>query len=215
MGLDPLTLTTLSPILHGLAESDSPRLVLTLRPQDPLPEWITHLVFLGRNLKVEFKGRKDSVLDAFSEYCSESGGEDLVKHQLGILNLDQVGRPLTKQGIGKSPIFEENEKISLSEKKKSKGPLGADDDVFASMETQNSTETGNAPLTDDDVSVVSESLIEMEGVHVKYGPKEILGAWNQKEGGQFRSGLWWTVRRGERWGIFGPNGENLSCDSYL
>ena len=223
MGLDPLTLNTLSQILHGLAESSSPRLVLTLRPQDPLPEWITHLVFLGRNLKVQFKGRRDVVLDAFGEIYSESGGEDSVKHQLGILSLGQVGRPLTKQSIRKSPILEGNEKFSFPEEKKrkilpaekkSKVSLGADD-VFTSMEAQNSAETGNAPLTNDDVSFVGESLIEMEGVRVKYGPKEILGTWNQEGGGKSQNGLWWTIRRGERWGIYGPNGENLLCDSYL
>ena len=52
MGLDPPTLLTLSPMLKGLAEASAPRLVLTLRPQDPIPDWITHLMFLKGTCEV-------------------------------------------------------------------------------------------------------------------------------------------------------------------
>ena len=46
IGLDPPMLLTLSPILKRLMEKNTPRLVLSLRPQDPIPEWIRHLVYL-------------------------------------------------------------------------------------------------------------------------------------------------------------------------
>lgn len=54
-------------------------------------------------------------------------------------------------------------------------------------------------------------LIEMKGVTVKYGDRTVLGGWRtrSREHGP-RSGLWWTLRRGERWGIFGPNGGSLT-----
>ena len=51
-----------------------------------------------------------------------------------------------------------------------------------------------------------EALVEMEGVEVKYGQKTVLGNWRQIIENKPKSGLYWTVRRGERWGIFGPNG---------
>jgi ABC-type multidrug transport system ATPase subunit len=45
IGLDPPTLLTLSPILKRL-EKNTPRLVLSLRPQDTIPDLIAHLVYL-------------------------------------------------------------------------------------------------------------------------------------------------------------------------
>lgn len=63
------------------------------------------------------------------------------------------------------------------------------------------------PLIDADVAVpISEALVEMQDVRVRYGDKEVLGSWEQEIEGQTRKGLSWTVRRGERWGVFGPNG---------
>ncbi|OCT44787.1 ABC transporter domain containing protein [Cladophialophora carrionii] len=62
MGLDPPTLVTLSPMLKKLAYRSSPLLMLGLRPQDPIPEWITHLVVLGHNHTVALMGQKDRVL---------------------------------------------------------------------------------------------------------------------------------------------------------
>jgi ABC-type molybdenum transport system ATPase subunit/photorepair protein PhrA len=62
MGLDPPTLVTLSPMLKKLAYRSSPLLMLGLRPQDPIPDWITHLVVLGHNHTVALMGQKDRVL---------------------------------------------------------------------------------------------------------------------------------------------------------
>ena len=63
-------------------------------------------------------------------------------------------------------------------------------------------------MVDADVptSTNEEALVEMEGVCVRYGDKEVLGSWEQEVEGQKTRGLSWTIRRGERWGVFGPNG---------
>jgi ABC-type molybdenum transport system ATPase subunit/photorepair protein PhrA len=61
-------------------------------------------------------------------------------------------------------------------------------------------------LIDKEEPEVGEALIEMEGVKVSYGPKTVLGNWKQEVNGDNKDGLWWNIRRGERWGIFGPNG---------
>ena len=59
VGLDPPTTMTLSPLLRSLAQSCSPRLILALRPQDPLPEWISHVIRLGANFQLIHQGSKD------------------------------------------------------------------------------------------------------------------------------------------------------------
>lgn len=41
---------------------------------------------------------------------------------------------------------------------------------------------------------------------ISYGSKRVLGHWKQNVDNDLRYGLWWTVKQGERWGIFGPNG---------
>ncbi|KAL8685365.1 MAG: hypothetical protein Q9224_005846, partial [Gallowayella concinna] len=64
MGLDPPTLKTISPLLFKLAEAQAPRILLSLRPQDSLPEWITHIVYLGPELRVAHQGPKSEVFDA-------------------------------------------------------------------------------------------------------------------------------------------------------
>lgn len=50
----------------------------------------------------------------------------------------------------------------------------------------------------------------MEGVKIKYGQRVILGDWTQKVNGRNQEGLWWSVRRGQRWGLFGPNGNDCA-----
>lgn len=62
MGLDPPTLIKLSPILRELAYKESPLLMLALRPQDPIPDWITHLAILGPNHTVPLIGDRARVM---------------------------------------------------------------------------------------------------------------------------------------------------------
>lgn len=57
----------------------------------------------------------------------------------------------------------------------------------------------------------NEALVEMQGVCVRYGDKEVLGSWEQEINGQGKKGLSWSIRRGERWGVFGPNGTYLGA----
>lgn len=74
------------------------------------------------------------------------------------------------------------------------------------------------PLTDkmsSDGEVLKEPLVEMENVNVRYGARQILGGWKQNFNGKERDGLWWTIRRGERWGVFGPNGEFRLEDMFI
>ena len=56
------------------------------------------------------------------------------------------------------------------------------------------------------IAPLGETLVQMYDVCVRYGDKPALGNWKQNVDGVSREGLWWTIRRGERWGVFGPNG---------
>ena len=55
-------------------------------------------------------------------------------------------------------------------------------------------------------SAGQKRLVRMRGVVIKHGAKRIIGNWFQPVQDVLRSGLWWKVKRGERWGLFGPNG---------
>ena len=63
------------------------------------------------------------------------------------------------------------------------------------------------PLIDPDIPISpGEVLVDMQGVRVSYGDMNVLGNWEQEFEGRTRKGLYWRIRRGERWGVFGPNG---------
>lgn len=178
MGLDPPTLMSLSPMLHGLAEARNPRLLLMLRPQDPVPEWITHLIFLKSECEVALQGKKDEVLRHLPHYIGD----------LSLHSLQEVGRTLTRHGISQAEVS-----------------VGQGSPSQHSAESAPLSREG-FPLVDSHVPAMGEPLVEMEGARVAYGSKTVLGNWSQEVDGERKDGLWWTVRRGQRWGIFGPNG---------
>ncbi|CAN9215404.1 unnamed protein product [Alternaria alternata] len=71
IGLDPIVTRHISKVLHRLAEANAPRVVLSLRPQDDVPDWITHVVYAGEDGKVNRLGPKEEVL----RYLEEKYGE--------------------------------------------------------------------------------------------------------------------------------------------
>jgi ABC-type molybdenum transport system ATPase subunit/photorepair protein PhrA len=179
MGLDPPTVAGLSPLLHSLAEQASPRLVLSARPQDPLPEWITHLVYLRTDAQIGAMGAKEAVLDGLRKYVGMVRNRDLAEDEtLPVHALSEMGRTLTKDGI-KGEGLAEDFTINISYDSIEKGATSR---------------------------ALGEALVEMDGCKVQYGNKVALGNWTEVRDGQSASGLHWTVRRGERWGVFGPNG---------
>lgn len=188
MGLDPPTLLTLSPMLYGLAEKNAPRLVLTLRPQDPIPDWITHIAYLNL-CDVVFQGPKEDVLYKLRHSSKTARESDYgeTSLQLPPSTLSEIGRTLTSSGI----IQPE--------------PLEHGKDAGKTSELDGTSRDGYE-IIDDQKAATGEALVEMEGARVAYGSKSVLGNWTQNVDGVPKEGLWWTIRRGERWGIFGPNG---------
>ncbi|KAK7957744.1 ABC transporter [Apiospora saccharicola] len=181
MGLDPPTVAGLSPLLRDMASTASPRLVLTARPQDPIPDWITHLLYLRADCQVGAMGRKEEVLDELRAYVKGvSSGASKEDDKLAVHNLVHLGKTLTAKGISGKTLMEEAV------------PEAAESTSFQENEPQKS---------------LGEPLVEMDGCRVAYNGKVVLGNWKQQDAdGQEKEGLVWTVRRGERWGIFGPNG---------
>ncbi|RBQ78185.1 hypothetical protein FVER53590_06340 [Fusarium verticillioides] len=173
MGLDPPTVSGLSPLLHSLAERASPRLVLSARPQDPVPDWITHLIYLRTDCQVGSMGPKEEVLDGLKKYV---------------------------RGVRKGGLTED-EKL----------PLHSLVDIGRVLPSNASTEAsgnlGEASYKElEPINPKAEPLVEMNGCKVQYRGKIALGNWTQQTTDGSKDGLIWTVRRGERWGVFGPNG---------
>jgi len=171
---------TLSPLLHGLAQKNAPQILLALRSQDPIPDWITHLIYLDPSLRVAKQGRRIDVLDRMKGETKNSRPRQATQIST------EFGRKLTARGI-------EDQYISRKENSEQQA------------QTLEPLDAKNRGLSDD-----REPLVQMENVQVVYGDKQVLGAWVQDVNGQPRQGLCWTVRRGQRWGVFGPNGEFYS-----
>ncbi len=90
VGLDPPTIKAISLLLHRLAEAQEPRILLSLRPQDPLPTWITHVVCLGPELRVAHQGVKLEVLSA-------KGVETAARNDINAGNLGAGKLPLSSR----------------------------------------------------------------------------------------------------------------------
>lgn len=188
MGLDPPTVAGLSPLLHALASNASPRLVLSARPQDPIPEWITHLVYLRADCQVGVMGEKETVLDGLRKYVRGVWNGALAEDEkLAVHNVIQVGKTLTAKGI--------------------RGHALMGDDAV----NQDKTPVAKAGV--DVPRNIGEPLVEMEGCQVQYRGQIALGNWKEQVNGREREGLTWTVRRGERWGVFGPNGSGKTTST--
>ncbi|KIV93837.1 hypothetical protein PV10_05022 [Exophiala mesophila] len=125
MGLDPPTSVTLSPILRDLAYKSSPLLLLGLRPQDPIPDWITHLVILGHNHTMPLQGPAPHVLfqlhrwtelyskhhsaQTHSENPNDALAQEFVKSMTKAFGPPPlgVGDILSQTGIRRHPVYAE------------------------------------------------------------------------------------------------------------
>ncbi|OAL54417.1 ABC transporter-like protein [Pyrenochaeta sp. DS3sAY3a] len=183
IGLDPIVTKHISNVLHRLAEANAPRIVLSLRPQDAIPDWITHVVYAGESGKVEVFGPKEEVFQYLKQQYeqvekSSSKGLDL---DPAMVELREVGRHLSERGDF------ETEQLGTSS---NESVLSRD---------------GYEKIDDSPVAI-AEPVVEMEGVRIAYGSNSVLGEWSQEVDGTKRNGLYWNVHRGQRWGIFGANG---------
>ncbi|KAK0944142.1 hypothetical protein LTR29_004274 [Friedmanniomyces endolithicus] len=159
MGLDPNTLRTMAEVLRQIAERQQPRLVMSLRPEDGVPEWVSHLVVIDEHMRVLGQGTKQGLF----------GGD-----------------------VEASDKVEVHRILSAAEH--------AHGAVAQVQVSRDGFERSSPPLPP------GEALVEMRGVRVAYGDKVVLGDWKQSVTGSDKFGLWWSLHRGQRCAILGPNG---------
>ncbi|OAG36166.1 hypothetical protein AYO21_09634 [Fonsecaea monophora] len=136
MGLDPPTLVTLSPMLKRLAYQSTPLLMLGLRPQDPIPDWITHLVVLGHNHTVALMGEKTKVLwdirrwvnlvSATDVSAADQKVVDRITRDYGLPLTGVTGDVLSETGISRHPEMLEDPSPALDAQKETGRSLERD-----------------------------------------------------------------------------------------
>lgn len=247
VGLDPPTLMQLNPILRELAYSSSPRVLLALRPQDPIPNWITHTMYLGQPLTITHQGPKEAISKALAAEVAtelkeihdrrkEEDDETARLEDIPRYN-SEFGRTLVDEGIVENPDHLQAKRSRIvrqglkeynmgARTSKTMHSLGLHGRIALQDENYHRRQLPEAPP-------VGEPLIEMDGVVVKYGDTAVLGKWNeqlslkvkprrtlnstmfepylereiQSQKATDKTGLRWTVRRGQRWALIGPNGK--------
>lgn len=177
MGLDPATVQSISGLLFRLAQKCSPRLVLALRPQDTVPEWITHLIVVGNSHRILQQGSRaevDQTLKAWHHLVNKTPTNSMPAQEKAIV---RQARADLKSGILDQQLLQD---LTVGQNRKRIKNYAA--------------------------SLGREPLVEMEGVRVQYGDKAVLGGWRQLVDLKAKDGLHWTVRRGQRWAVLGANG---------
>ena len=180
MGLDPATVRSISGLLQHLADKADPRMILALRPQDPVPDWITHLMVVGHANQVLLQAPRSDAARMFQVWRQEL----------------TPGRKNTP-----SSAAAEDDPVAVAARKALEAGL-VDRQTLWDLDLV-AEEPIHVPLV---ASRGGEPLIEMDGVRVQYGDKAVLGDWKQPVQGEEKDGLHWTVRRGQRWAILGANG---------
>lgn len=143
-------------------------------------------MYTGEDGKVEALGPRIEVFQHLKEQYEniERGSSKNHEHNAKMVELREVGRQLMEKGD-----FEAS---------------GADL-LRSSDDTQLLSRDGYETI-DQSVLPTGEPVVEMEGVTIAYGKNSVLGDWQQDVDGMAKKGLYWTVQRGQRWGIFGANG---------
>ncbi|KAJ5638905.1 hypothetical protein N7528_001295 [Penicillium herquei] len=177
MGLDPATVRSISSLLHRLADKSSPRLILALRPQDTVPDWISHMIVVGNSNQIAEQGTRDEVSQSLAVWKDLANGTTMKSEELADKAILRKAKQDLKSGVLDQQLLRD---ITTNHVKKA-------------SKTYDTLPEG-------------EPLIEMDGVRVQYGDKVVLGDWNKEVNGQKQDGLHWCVRRGQRWAILGANG---------
>lgn len=178
VGLDPATVRSISGFLHQLAAKASPRLILALRPQDSVPDWVTHVMILGNSNQILLQGSRQKVDKALDVWR----------------NLSTLKRKKPAMSPSDTKIF------NKAKEDMAKGILDRQLLWDLKLISHKPLKLAWSALPE------GEPLIEMDGVRVQYGDNAVLGDWKQVVNGEEKEGLHWRLRRGQRWVVLGPNG---------
>lgn len=157
--------------------------MISLRPQDTIPDWITHVLILD-NHRIAFSGLKKD----FYKQATKASGMSTSAASKARISLRWLFAP---GGLFELQRYKYIDDTKTKVAQFSKSNIGVADPTALTQISQN-----------------GKPVIEMEGVHVQYGDKVVLGNWRQVVRGKkgARPGLWWRVRRGQRWAVLGANG---------
>jgi len=229
MGLDPPTRQLISKLLFELAEARAPRILLSLKPDEDIPSWITHIALIDGNYTVDSQGPKEEVFEDFKHREAEFKTSwrpkrlgSVTPDALAFIDLSRHLKQHTRYaGSGHtrdqaSYYGLANRLARTSETVKNKKDEAEDTAADKSDDTQSKfmpssvSRDGFGPVHTQH-SPIGDDIVSMDGVVVRYGSgdavRTVLGGWSEQQpSGETRDGLHWTVRRGERWGVFGANG---------
>jgi hypothetical protein len=196
VGIDQYSKEMIDMALHQYSATYSPRLLFSLGSMEYMPTGVTHMAFFGPGDKIFVSGTKDTVYynlgkirEALSKSKTDDMSMDLAKLSEDCYNILQ-SQPIS----GRTTVKDANDRM----RRKS-----------TESGTSKWTSRDGFPAKDSVTIAPGEALVEMKGVKLSYGDKTVLGGWKEEHDGEEKEGLWWTVRRGERWGVFGSNGENF------
>lgn len=196
MGLDPPTTVEFNPLLRSLAYSSSPRILLALRPQDPIPDWITDIIYLDSSLEITHRGDRAAVTYALDAAVDSTLAETMEQEHQGIKKREfrslprhntEFGRLLLDVGVATNPQRMSLATYELFTHAYNRYTLG--DRSPKTVSVLLSTETGQAPAQDWDSPratnlqqepPLGEPLLEMDGVTIRYGDKPALGDWTEQ-----------------------------------
>ncbi|KIW12844.1 hypothetical protein PV08_08031 [Exophiala spinifera] len=234
MGLDPPTLVGLSKMLLELSRRADPIILLGLRPQDPIPAWVSRLAVLGQDHTVSLIGLKKNVLhslrrwqDLVSTLSSGRSSEEASNDEDARRIVKEFGHPpsgigmkLTAEGI--TPFKEFSSEISPTaelswRKAMSRRPgKGEQDDRLVDLLLRMSEKsipqatTTVSPPASVDPSHTSSSHSPSSASRELGSPLIDLQAVTVKYGSKVvlghGGGLTYTIKQGTRLALLGPNG---------
>ena len=70
MGLDPNAVVDMSQVLGQIARRLQPRVVVSLRPEDEVPTWVSHSIIVDEYCRVVAQGSRKDTTHLASEHVS-------------------------------------------------------------------------------------------------------------------------------------------------
>jgi ATPase subunit of ABC transporter with duplicated ATPase domains len=180
----------MSPSLYSISRRGGPQIIISLGEQDEIPRWITHVIYLGPGCTIRWIGTKEYVIDQ----ALQAGAPVNLKGQQ-----PTKWRKFLDETDDNLDDIENSNKLDADEESHSDS-----NDKKANFVNESRWDLQYDVIPSDHIG---ESLISMEGIKLSYGDRPILGHFKQDVDGESKEGFWWNLRRGERWGIFGPNGK--------
>ena len=181
---------------------------MALRNDEYWPRWLTHCAYLSHDYELVYFGRTRDIDLASIDASLRQKNDKIPSNDAEFRDNFEKWIDTFNAELGLQTLA-----ISARKKPTTRFPLGAGDDgcnlgqrdLGAHSKAPWQSREGFAKR-DESVNVIGEKIVEMQGVRVAYGDNAVLGDWTQEHEGENKEGLWWDIRRGERWGIFGPNG---------